>query len=236
MPAHFHTEFLRRTGILLLDAFGSTETNNVIQTEANTVNPGIMGYVTKGFQARVVDAFDYEVPDGTPGELVLRNDAPHAFASGYLGMPDATVETWKNLWVHTGDRVVRSADGSFRFVDRIKETIRRRGENISSFEVEEGVLSHPAVSTAAAYPVQSEMAEDEVMIAIVLKDGASLTGEEVIRHCETRMPYFAVPRYVDFRAELPRTENGKIQKFKLREEGVTDTTWDREAAGVTVKR
>ncbi|MAQ85685.1 MAG: ATP-dependent acyl-CoA ligase [Maritimibacter sp.] len=236
VPAHFHAEFLRRTGILLLDAFGSTETNNVIQTEANTVNPGIMGYVTKGFQARVVDAQDYEVPDGTPGELVLRNDAPHAFASGYLGMPDATVETWKNLWVHTGDRVVRSADGSFRFVDRIKETIRRRGENISSFEVEEGVLSHPAVSTAAAYPVQSEMAEDEVMIAIVLKDGASLTGEEVIRHCETRMPYFAVPRYVDFRAELPRTENGKIQKFKLREEGVTETTWDREAAGVTVKR
>ncbi|MFC3167805.1 ATP-dependent acyl-CoA ligase [Paracoccus fontiphilus] len=236
VPGHFHAEFTRRTGILLLDAFGSTETNNVIQTEADSVNPGFMGRVAKGFAARVVDQDDFPVPDGMPGELLLRADEPYAFASGYLGMAEATVETWRNLWVHTGDRVVREADGSFRFVDRIKETIRRRGENISSFEVEQGVLSHPAVATAAAYPVRSELAEDEVMVAVVLKDGAMLDPADLIRHCETRMPYFAVPRFVDLRTDLPRTENGKVQKFKLREEGVTDTAWDREAAGLSVRR
>jgi carnitine-CoA ligase len=236
VPAHFQAVFTERTGILLLDAFGSTETNNVIQTEANCVNPGSMGWVTRGFDARVVDFYDYEVPDGTPGELLLRADAPYAFASGYLGMPEATVETWRNLWVHTGDRVVRSEDGSYRFIDRIKETIRRRGENISSFEVELGVLSHPAVGTASAYPVASELAEDEVMVAIVLKEGMTLDFEELIHHCAPQMPYFAVPRYIDIRSDLPRTESGKIQKFKLREEGITDTTWDREAAGVVVKR
>lgn len=236
VPAHFHAEFLRRTGILLLDAFGSTETNNVIQCEADSARPGTMGWVAKGFQARVVDDHDNELPAGQAGELVLRADAPFAFASGYLGMAEATVQTWRNLWVHTGDRVMREADGSFRFVDRMKEVIRRRGENISSFEVEQGVLSHPAVATAAAFPVRSDLAEDEVMIAIVLKEGADLDPEGLIRHCETHMPYFAVPRYIDIRIDLPRTENGKIQKFRLREEGITPTAWDREAAGVKVRR
>lgn len=236
VPGHFHAEFTRRTGILLLDAFGSTETNNVIQTEAESVNPGSMGRVTKGFTARVVDEHDFQVPDGMPGELLLRADEPYAFASGYLGMAEATVETWRNLWVHTGDRVIRDADGSYRFVDRIKETIRRRGENISSFEVEQGVLSHPAIATAAAYPVKSELAEDEVMIAVVLKENATLDPADLIYHCEKWMPYFAVPRFVDVRSDLPRTENGKIQKFKLREEGITESAWDREAAGVELNR
>ncbi|MGI3171098.1 ATP-dependent acyl-CoA ligase [Pseudooceanicola sp. C21-150M6] len=236
VPAQFHDAFVRRTGILLLDAFGSTESNNVIQTEADSLSPGLIGRITKGFEARVVDEFDNCVPDGTSGELLLRADQPNAFAHGYFGMPDKTVETWKNLWLHTGDRVVRDADGYFRFVDRIKETIRRRGENISSYEVEQGVLSHPAIATAAVFPVDSELAEDEVMVAIVLKDGATLEPEDLIRHCEDRLPYYSVPRYIDIRSDLPRTENGKIQKFKLREEGVTPSTWDRESAGVTLRR
>ena len=236
VPAQFHDEFVRRTGILLLDAFGSTESNNVIQTEADILRPGMIGRITKGFDARVVDEFDNEVPDGTSGELLLRADKANAFAHGYFGMPDKTVETWQNLWLHTGDRVVRDGEGYYRFVDRIKETIRRRGENISSYEVEQGVLSHPSVSTAAVFPVASELAEDEVMVAIVLKEGATLDPEALIRHCEDRLPYYSIPRFVDIRTDLPRTENGKIQKFKLREEGVTDTTWDREAAGVTLRR
>jgi crotonobetaine/carnitine-CoA ligase len=196
----------------------------------------MIGRITKGFDARVVDEFDNEVPDGTSGELLLRADKANAFAHGYFGMPDKTVETWQNLWLHTGDRVVRDGEGYYRFVDRIKETIRRRGENISSYEVEQGVLSHPSVSTAAVFPVASELAEDEVMVAIVLKEGATLDPEALIQHCEDRLPYYSIPRFVDIRTDLPRTENGKIQKFKLREEGVTDTTWDREAAGVTLRR
>ena len=161
---------------------------------------------------------------------------PFAFATGYFNMNDKTVEAWRNLWFHTGDRVVRDEDGYFRFVDRLKDAIRRRGENISSYEVEQVLLSHPSIETAAVYPVKSEMAEDEVMAAIVLRAGARLPEIELMKFCETRMAYFAVPRYVDYVDQLPATENGKVQKYKLRERGITQTTWDREAAGYKVAR
>jgi crotonobetaine/carnitine-CoA ligase len=195
-----------------------------------------MGWVRPGFAARVVDEEDNEVPNGVPGELILRSDEPFAFATGYFGMPDKTVEAWRNLWFHSGDRVVREPDGSFRFLDRLKDAIRRRGENISSFEVEQVVVSHPAVANAAVFPVRSELAEDEVMVAVVLREGAGLEPEALLDYCAPRMPYFAVPRFVEFVPELPATENGKVQKFKLRERGITTETWDREAAGYKVAR
>jgi crotonobetaine/carnitine-CoA ligase len=151
-------------------------------------------------------------------------------------MPERTVEAWRNLWLHTGDRVIREPDGYYRFVDRMKDAIRRRGENISSFEVEQVLVSHPAVALAAVFPVSSELAEDEVMAAIVLKDCASVSEEELVRFCENKMPYFAVPRFIELTATLPRTENGKVQKFKLRKRGRSAATWDRETAGVVLKR
>jgi carnitine-CoA ligase len=236
VPGHFHGEFTKRTGVALLDGYGSTETNFVIGTEIGQAKPGTMGRVFEGFAARVVDDEDNEVPDGTPGELVLRAEAPFAFATGYFGTPEKTVEAWRNLWFHTGDRVVREPDGYVKFVDRLKDAIRRRGENISSFEVEQVLLSHPEIATAAAYPVRSELAEDEVMAAIVRQPGSVLDEATVIRFCETRMPYFAVPRFLEFVDALPTTENGKIQKYKLRDRGITGRTWDREAAGIAVKR
>jgi crotonobetaine/carnitine-CoA ligase len=236
VPGHFHAEFSKRTGIALLDGYGSTETNFVIGTAIGEARPGTMGRVFEGFAARVVDGEDNDVPDGTPGELVLRAEAPFAFATGYFGQPEKTVDAWRNLWFHTGDRVVREADGYFKFVDRLKDAIRRRGENISSFEVEQVLLSHPEIATAAAYPVRSELAEDEVMAAIVRQPGSALDEVAIIRFCETRMPYFAVPRFLEFVDSLPATENGKIQKYKLRERGISGRTWDREAAGIIVKR
>jgi crotonobetaine/carnitine-CoA ligase len=151
-------------------------------------------------------------------------------------MPDKTVEAWRNLWFHTGDRVVKEPDGWYRFLDRVKDAIRRRGENISSFEVEQALLQHPAVATAAVFPVPSEMAEDEVAAAIILADGAELDPVELIRHCEPRIAYFAIPRYLQFVTELPATANGKIRKAVLREAGVTPDMWDREAAGVRLNR
>ena len=235
IPTRFHDAFSRRFGMALLDGYGSTESNFVIGLDAEQ-KPGSMGRVVPGFQARVADEFDAAVPDGTAGELLLRADEPYAFASGYFGMPDKTVEAWRNLWFHTGDRVVRDADGFYTFLDRLKDAIRRRGENISSYEVEQVLLSHPAVALAAVFPVQSELAEDEVMAALVPREGMALDPVELIRFCEPRMAYFAVPRFLEFMKELPTTENGKIQKFKLRERGRTPTTWDREAAGITVKR
>lgn len=236
VPGHFQSEFTARSGIALIDGYGSTETNCVISNVAGEHRAGYMGKPSAAFDARVVDEDDQPVPDGEAGELVLRADEPFAFASGYLGMPEKTVEAWRNLWFHTGDRVVRDSDGYFRFVDRLKDAIRRRGENISSFEVEQVLLSHPCIETAAAFAVNSELGEDEVMAAIVLRDGEVLEPLELIRYCEPRLPYFAIPRYIDFVRDLPKTENGKIQKFRLREMGVTATAWDLDASGYRVRR
>ncbi len=230
-PARIFDRFRERFGVQLIEGYGSTETNCPIAAE----NPaesrgGYMGTVRDGFHARVVDEHDQPVPDGTAGELVLRHDEPFAFADGYWAMPEQTVKAWRNLWFHTGDRVVRDPDGWFRFVDRAKDAIRRRGENISSWEVEQAVLEHPAASAAAAFPIPSELGEDDVMVAVVLEPGEELTPEELIEHCRPRLPYFAVPRYVEFVSELPLTENGKVRKQVLRERGLTPGTWDREAA------
>jgi crotonobetaine/carnitine-CoA ligase len=236
VPARFHADFTERTGIKLIDGWGSTETNFVLGATADRQRPGFIGPVYKGFRARVVDEDDNEVPDGEPGELLVRADEPFAFATGYFAAPEKTVEAWQNLWFHTGDRVIRESDGYYRFVDRIKDAIRRRGENVSSFEVEQVLLSHPAVANAAAFPVCSALAEDEVMAAIVLHPTQRLSYVELIQYCEPRLPYFAVPRYLEFVTELPMTENGKVQKYKLTRRGVTTAAWDREAAGYKLKR
>ena len=234
VPAHFHRQFTERFGIGLVDGYGSTETNCIMGAPLSEQRPGAMGRLLSGFAARVVDAHDNEVADGEAGELVLRADEPFAFATGYFGMPEQTVEAWRNLWFHTGDRVVREGDGYYRFIDRMKDAIRRRGENISSFEVEQVLVSHPQVENAAVFPVRSELAEEEVMAALVLRPGAQVSYAELLDFCRPRMPYFAVPRYLQFVDALPVTENGKVTKYKLRERGVTAETWDREAAGYKV--
>src|SRR5260370_39986127 len=143
VPGHFHAEFAERTGIALLDGYGSTETNFVIGAPIADQKPGTMGRLFEGFAARVVDAEDNEVPDGAPGELVLRAEAPFAFATGYFGTAEKTVEAWRNLWFHTGDRVIREPDGYFKFVDRLKNAIRRRCENNLSVGDEQRKLSQP---------------------------------------------------------------------------------------------
>jgi crotonobetaine/carnitine-CoA ligase len=227
-PADLHQPFLERFGVRLIDAWGSTETNIVISNTLTDLRPGTLGRVLEGFEARVADAHDAEVPDGVPGELLVRHREPWAFALGYDGLPEATTAAWRNLWFHTGDRVVRDRDGSFRFVDRLKDVIRRRGENISSFEVEQAVLAHPDVAEAAVVPVPSELGEEEVLACVVVRDGAKLDPAELIGFCEPRLPYFAVPRYVDVLTELPLTASGKVEKYRLRERGVTESAWDRE--------
>ena len=230
VPAAAGQAFKARTGVSLLEGYGSTETNFAIATEPDSPRGGVMGWLRPGFQACVADEDDVALPPGEAGELLLRADEPYAFASGYFNMPEKTVEAWRNLWFHTGDRVVRDSDGAFRFVDRIKDAIRRRGENISSFEVEQVLLSHAAVASCAVYPVRSELAEDEVMAALVAREGAHIDPIELARFCEGRLPYFAVPRYIDVLPDLPRTENGKVQKFKLRDRGVGPQTWDGRTA------
>lgn len=228
VPAAALEAFRARTGIGLIEGYGSTETNFVIATTPDTPFRGVMGWVRPGFEARVVDEQDVELPAGAAGELVLRAIAPFAFATGYFGMAEKTLEAWRNLWFHTGDRVVREADGAFRFVDRLKDAIRRRGENVSSYEVEQVLLAHPDVAAVAVYGVASELAEDEVMAAVVPHAGRAIDPAALAAFCEPQLPKFAIPRYIDVLDELPRTENGKVQKYKLKSRGVTASAWDRQ--------
>jgi len=232
-PPRAFERFRERFGVQLVEGYGSTETNCTIAAPSPTAGrPGYMGTARPEFLVQVVDHQDEPAPDGEAGELVMRHREPWSFASGYWGMPEATVKAWRNLWFHTGDRVVRDPDGWYRFVDRTKDAIRRRGENISSWEVEQALLEHPAVDAAAAFPVPSPLGEDDVMAAIVLAEAAELDAAQLIAHCQPRLPYFAVPRYLEVVDELPLTENGKVRKQVLRDRGVTASTWDREAAEV----
>jgi crotonobetaine/carnitine-CoA ligase len=236
VPANLHGAFEQRTGIRLIDGYGSTETNFVIGAPTAEQRPGTMGKICNGFEARVIDQHSNDAPLGEPGELIVRSHETLAFATGYFAMADKTAEAWRDGWFHTGDRVVRETDGYFRFVDRLKDAIRRRGENISSFEVEQVLLSHPDIANAAVFPVRSELAEDEVMAAIVRRPGSALTEIALTEFCQPRLAYFTVPRFIEFVDELPTTESGKVQKYKLRDRGVTARAWDRDAAGYRLKR
>lgn len=227
-PASLLQDFRERFGVTLIDGYGSTETNSIIAASRYEQRPGYMGKVQPGFTARVVDEHGFEVDPGAPGELLLRSDQSHAFASGYFKMPEATVTAWQDLWFHTGDRVIIEADGWLRFVDRIKDVIRRRGENISSAEVEQALREHPLISDVAVYAVDSELGEDEVMAALVVSGPIDFT--ELQTFCEPRLASYAIPRFLALVEELPRTENGKVRKTVLREKGRALAQWDREAS------
>lgn len=188
---------------------------------------------------RIVDDQDVDMPTGEIGEIVIRhNGMPFAAALGYYKMPDKTAESTTNLWFHTGDLGRVDADGYFSFVGRKKDAIRRRGENISAFEVEHAIFGHDAVAEVAVYPVNANTGDDVVAAAIVLAAGANLSERDLIDHCATCMPYFMVPRFVEFRPSLPRTTTDKVRKVELRAEmeAQLDSAWDREREGIKLKR
>jgi carnitine-CoA ligase len=182
-----------------------------------------------------VDGNDIEVPHGAVGELILRASRPWEITPGYYRNPQATAAAWRNGWFHTGDAFRRDAGGNFFFVDRLKDAIRRRGENISSFEVEAEALCHPAVLEAAAVPVPSAESEDEVLLVLTARAGQEIDPRALLRFLAPRMAHFMLPRYVRVVAEMPKTPTAKIEKHRLRAEGVTADTWDREAHGVSVR-
>lgn len=188
------------------------------------------GFPRDEVSVRIVDDNDFDVPPGTTGEILLRNDQPWATSPGYYKMPERTLEARRNLWFHTGDRGYLDADGYLHFRDRKKDAIRRRGENISAFEVESIVLGHPAVKAVAVYAVRSEFTEDEVAASVVLHEGLALTPEELVSYCRANMSGFMVPRFIEFITELPQTPTNKVEKYKLREraEASRDHLWDRE--------
>jgi crotonobetaine/carnitine-CoA ligase len=188
------------------------------------------------WEVKLVDDDDMEVPVGEIGEIIVRPKKPYIMMTEYYAMPEKTLETYRNLWFHTGDYAKKDEDEFFYFVDRKKDALRRRGENISSFEVEKVINMHPKVLESAVFAVPSELGEDEVKANVVLKPGEELDPVELIKHCEPRMAYFAIPRYLEFVPELPKTPTNRIEKYRLREAGVTENTWDREKAGVKISR
>ena len=228
--------FTERFGVDIYTIFNMTEISSPIVSEANPTKIGTCGRVRDGVDVRLVDRNDCEVPIGEIGEMLVRTDRPWAMNSGYNANPEATAEAWRNGWFHTGDAFRRDEDGYFYFVDRVKDAIRRRGENISSFEVEADVCSHPAVREAAAVAVPSEFSEDEVMVIVAPVPGQKLEARQLAEFLIDTMPYFMVPRYIRILDELPKTPSAKVMKADLRKEGVTSDTWDREAAGLRVRR
>jgi crotonobetaine/carnitine-CoA ligase len=229
-------EIGKRSGLEVYACWNMTETSTPLISEANPTKPGTCGVVRSGIAARLVDAFDREVPVGEVGELVLRSDAPWAMNSGYHKDPEATARAWRNGWFHTGDAFRMDKDGEFFFVDRIKDAIRRRGENISSMEVEREVNAFPDVADSAAVAVPSEFGEDDVLVVVEPRPGQTIDPAALLDFLTPRMAHFMVPRYVRFIEKLPKTPTMKTEKHLLRKDGVTPDTWDREKAGIKVRR
>jgi carnitine-CoA ligase len=218
--------------------YGLTEASLISMLPAGeTNNPGAAGKPnTVDFDVRLVDDDDVEVAAGEIGEIVCRPTGPNLMFAGYWRRPEETLGVLRNLWFHTGDLGRLDADGFLSFVDRKKDYLRRRGENISSFEMERTYHGHPAIKDVAVHSVASDVGEDDVKVTAVLQADVALTEAELCEWSVERVPYFAVPRYIEFRDDLPRNPVGRVLKYQLRDDGVTATTWDREAAGYTFER
>lgn len=224
----FATDFEHRFGVELVELYGSTDAGIPIYHPVNEPRrQGSCGRAIPQYDVNLFDEHGVEVPTGAVGEIVVRPNEPSLMSDGYYGMPDATLESRRDLWFHTGDLARRDGDGYFYFVGRCSDSIRRRGENISAFEVEEVVKLHPAVLDAAAYGVPSDLTEEDVMIAVVPRPDHTVDPEQLIHFCTDRMGRHMMPRYIDIVDALPRTPTEKVEKAQLRARGVTETTWDR---------
>ncbi|SDI09484.1 crotonobetaine/carnitine-CoA ligase [Alteribacillus persepolensis] len=235
-PLEIYDSFQQRFNIKITEAYGSTEIGLAMVNRAETFRKGSCGKALPFYDVEIHDENDKECPTGVVGEIVVRPKEPWIMFSGYYGMPEATVKSWQNLWFHTGDRGRMDEDGYFYFVDREKEVVRRKGENISSYEIERVINEHPKVKEAAVIGVPSELSEEEVLAVIVVKEPNELKPQELLDFCQPRMAHFAVPRYIRFMKTLPKTPSLRVEKYKLKEEGVTSDTWDRESVGYQVHR
>lgn len=239
-PGEFIEAFERRFALKVVTWFSMTE-NYPITMYVPGDPPDRMasaGRPRGEAEVKVVDENDVELPAGQVGEIVFRPRDPWSVMLGYYGMPDATVATNRNYWFHTGDLGYFDPDGWLWFVDRKKDCIRRRGENISAYELEVILQKHDAILEVAAIPVPSELGEEDVMVYVVPQPGKRVSPEGILAFCQSRMPYFMVPRYVGFLDALPKTPTEKVEKYKLRARAQAELggVWDRERAGTKVGR
>jgi len=230
--------FAKRFGLQLTTGYASSESAmpTVIVAGDPMISSRCIGPVRDEYEVAIFDEHDRGLPVGEMGEICVRPAETWSLMQGYWKRPEATAKAFRNLWYHTGDAGYRGEDGCIYFVDRLTDSMRRRGENISSMEVEGDINQHPEVLECAVFPVWDENTEQEVMAVITPKPGSEIDPAELIRFLNRLMPYFMIPRYIEFTEALPKTPTGKIQKFSLRERGVTADTWDRVAAGVALER
>lgn len=236
MPVEIDTIMRERFGLTTFSgAYGTTEASLISWQPPGTVNkPNAAGVINdEFFDVRIFDDDDNEVPRNTQGEIVIRPRRPHTMFEGYWGRPQATVDASRNWWYHTGDIGVVDDDAYLFFVDRKADYLRRRGENISSFEVERILMAHGSLADVAVHAVPSDLTEDDLKVTATLAEGAALTEEELFRWAIDQLPYFALPRYIEFRAELPRSPVGRVLKRDLRDEELGPSVWDADASGIT---
>jgi crotonobetaine/carnitine-CoA ligase len=228
--------FGKRFDVPTYTEFNMTELSVPLWAGPNPTRPGTCGKAQRATTVKIVDQAGNEVPVGASGELIVRDDRPWTISHGYLNDPEATANTWRDGWFHTGDLFRRDADDNYFFVDRLKDALRWRGENISSFEVEREIMTHPSILEAAVVPVPGDGSDDEVLAAIALTPGAELDPAELIDFLKGKLAYFMIPRYVRLLDELPKTPTQKVEKHVLRNSGITADTWDREQAGIRIER
>ncbi len=235
-PKTIWDEFEQRFNVQIVELYSQTEGGFMINTDAKAKGKvGSMGKPGATYDMKVVDDDDHELSPGEVGELIYKPIGESSLTEYYKN-PEATEEKTRGGWIRSGDLAYQDEDGYFFFVDRKGDFMRRRGENISSFEVEKIVNSHPKVLESAAYAIPSELGEDDVMVALVLQPGVQLEPAALIQHCETHMAYFMIPRYIRVVDEFPKTGTERTMKYQLKADGVTPDTWDREAAGYELKR
>jgi crotonobetaine/carnitine-CoA ligase len=237
-PPAAQLAFEERFGVTILaEGYGQTECIPISSSSPEGPrNRATIGRPVDWLDVRVVDDEDNEVGPDVIGEIVVRPRRKHAMFAGYWNRPEDTLRTWRNLWHHTGDYGRLDADGYLHFVDRKQDSMRRRGENISSVELELAIAKHPAVAEVCVHAVPSDLGEDDVKACLVLKPDSELDPEDLFAFFERELPYFAVPRYVEAIERLPRTPTGRVQKHELRALGITATTVDLEARGLVVAK
>lgn len=235
-PPEIYDEFRTRFNIEITESYGSTEVGICLTNRAESFRKGSCGRIIPKFEVEIHDEDGNVCPPHVPGEIVVRPKESSIMFSGYFGMPEETVKVFRDLWFHTGDRGMTDEDGYFYFIDRVKDVVRRRGENISSYEVERVLNDYPAIKESAIIGVPSELTEEEVMAVIQVQEGTKIDFEQLLQFCEKRLSHFAIPKYFRVVKEFPKTHSQRIEKYKLREEGVTQDTWDRETVGYKVTK
>jgi crotonobetaine/carnitine-CoA ligase len=229
-------EFERRFGLTIIELYGMTECGcTTLMNPPDAIRVGSIGTPLGFVEAQVVDDHDRPLPPDTRGELVVRPRAPYTMFMGYINKPEQTVESWRNLWFHTGDYVVRDSEGYFYFVDRKKDVIRRRGENLAPYDVETVINRHPSVFESVVVGVPSPLGEEDVKAFVQLKPGVAENPREIFEFCARELPFFMVPQYIEFIDAIPKTANQKAQRFQLR--GRTGgRQYDRNDFGIQLQK